>query len=161
MHHKFTMASKLHFIPIIPLFFIISSLLLPATVYSAVDNRQPVRGDINSWCATTPHPATCKFFMARAGYNFKPKCRDDFRTMTVEVAMERALHSQRHAKELEKHCHSRRKKMVWLDCDKLVDDTIFQLNNTVRGLKTNCSAFDAQTWLSAALTNIHTCQVRG
>ncbi|XP_019200356.1 PREDICTED: probable pectinesterase/pectinesterase inhibitor 60 [Ipomoea nil] len=152
------MASKLHFIPIIPLFFI-SPLLLPAaTVYSAVDNRGPVGGDINSWCGTTPHPATCKFFMARAGHNLKPKCRDDFRTMTVEVAMERALHAQRHAKELERHCHSRRKKMVWLDCDKLVDDTISQLNNTVRGLRTNCSAFDAQTWLSAALTNIHTCQ---
>nr|GMC98441.1 probable pectinesterase/pectinesterase inhibitor 59 [Ipomoea batatas] len=135
------MASNLHFIPIIPLFFILSSLLSPATVYSAVDNRQPVRGDINSWCATTPHPATCKFFMARAGYNFKPKCRDDFRTMTVEVAMERALHSQRHAKELEKHCHSRRKKMVWLDCDKLVDDTIFQLNNTAGSVQLNVSHF--------------------
>jgi len=45
-----------------------------------------------------------------------------------------------------------------LDCSKLFDDTVLQLNRTLQGLQNNASDFDAQTWLSAALTNLETCR---
>ncbi|KAJ8548387.1 hypothetical protein K7X08_030856 [Anisodus acutangulus] len=58
------------------------------------------------------------------------------------------------------HCRGKRKKLVWMDCDKLIDNTILQLNRTLHGIgsnSTSCTDFDAQTWLSASLTNIETC----
>ncbi|CAK9161073.1 unnamed protein product [Ilex paraguariensis] len=112
------------------------------------------RGDINWWCSTTPHPEPCKHFLGRP-----PKHISEFRTMMVQVAMEQAVHVQCQAKQLRKHCRrSRRKKAAWKDCNTLFDDTILQLNRTLQGLEANMiSDFDAQTWLSAALTNLVTC----
>ncbi|KAA8533848.1 hypothetical protein F0562_031365 [Nyssa sinensis] len=80
--------------------------------------------------------------------------------MTVQAAMERALHAKVHAKQLGQRCGSKRKKAVWTDCLKLFDDTIFQLNRTLQGLQNNasCSDFDAQTWLSASLTSLEICR---
>ncbi|GFY84313.1 plant invertase/pectin methylesterase inhibitor superfamily [Actinidia rufa] len=110
--------------------------------------------------STTPHPEQCKIFMG-SHHRFVPKHRTDFRTMVVQIAMERALHAQIHMKELRNHCHSKHEKAVWTDCSKLISNTIFQLNNTIQGLKTtkNCTGIDAQTWLSTALTNLETCRV--
>ncbi|KAL2555987.1 putative pectinesterase/pectinesterase inhibitor 60 [Forsythia ovata] len=49
--------------------------------------------------------------------------------------------------------------LQWRDCRNLIDDTIIQLNSTLQGIQTNNSFtdFDAQTWLSTALTYIETC----
>lgn len=117
--------------------------------------------DINWWCSTTPHPEPCKYLMADVSpQRYKPKCKQEFRTMTTEVALEQALQVQKHAKNVGQHCRGKRKKLVWMDCDKLIDDTILQLNRTLHGIQSNftsCSDFDAQTWLSASLTNIETC----
>ncbi|KAK2975837.1 hypothetical protein RJ640_022854, partial [Escallonia rubra] len=117
--------------------------------------------DISRWCKSTPHPEPCKYyFMNHSPPHFKPRHRGDFRTMMVEVAMERAIHAQSCARHLGKHCQrNRRKKAAWRDCFKLFDNTVHQLNQTLQGLKTNSSSdFDAQTWLSAALTNLETCK---
>ncbi|KAI8032186.1 putative pectinesterase/pectinesterase inhibitor 59 [Camellia lanceoleosa] len=113
--------------------------------------------NINYWCNTTPHPESCKIFMG-GQHSFVPKSKPDFRTMVVEAAMERALYAQAHAKELGQHCHSKHAKAAWLDCSKLFDNTVLQLNRTLQGLQNNASDFDAQTWLSAALTNLETCR---
>ncbi|THG23087.1 probable pectinesterase/pectinesterase inhibitor 60 [Camellia sinensis] len=113
--------------------------------------------NINYWCNTTPHPESCRIFMG-GQHSFVPKSKPDFRTMAVEAAMERALYAQTHAKELGQHCHSKHAKAAWLDCSKLFDDTVLQLNRTLQGLQNNASDFDAQTWLSAALTNLETCR---
>ncbi|XP_031107482.1 probable pectinesterase/pectinesterase inhibitor 33 [Ipomoea triloba] len=106
--------------------------------------------------------------MAHAGYNnVRPKCRSDFRTMTVGVALERAIHAQNTAKSHGSNCRGKRKKRVWMDCDKLIANTVLQLNRTLDGVKDNgpdwtnqtfCADVDAQTWLSTALTNIETCR---
>ncbi|KAL2540081.1 putative pectinesterase/pectinesterase inhibitor 59 [Abeliophyllum distichum] len=53
----------------------------------------------------------------------------------------------------------KRRMVAWRDCRNLIDDTIVQLNSTLQGIQTNNSFtdFDAQTWLSTALTYIETC----
>ncbi|MCE2055602.1 hypothetical protein HAX54_042991 [Datura stramonium] len=131
-------------------------------LHQSNSNEEDTSDDINWWCNTTPHPEPCKYFMADASVQrtFKPKCKAEFRTMTAEVALEQALLVQSHSKNVGQHFRGKRKKLVWMDCDKLIDDTIFQLNHTLRGIgsnSTSCTDFDAQTWLSASLTNIETC----
>ncbi|KAK6145366.1 hypothetical protein DH2020_022186 [Rehmannia glutinosa] len=55
---------------------------------------------------------------------------------------------------------SKRKTIVYRDCNNLIDNTILQLNITLQSIQTNASFtdFDAQTWLSTALTNIEICR---
>lgn len=139
------------------LLFIFFSLL-----HQSYSIEESTSDDINWWCSTTPHPEPCKYFMADTTLQrtYKPKCKADFRTMTTEVALEQALLVQNHSKSMGQHFGGKRKKLVWMDCDKLIDDTIHQLNRTLHGIgsnSTSCTAFDAQTWLSASLTNIETC----
>ncbi|KVI07205.1 hypothetical protein Ccrd_014443 [Cynara cardunculus var. scolymus] len=111
-------------------------------------------GYINRWCQTTPHPDNCKHSLGRG----EPRYRADFRIMALEAALKLAHHTQSFAGELDKYGRSKRKKAVWEDCCKLVNNTILQLNQTLMGLKNSkISDFDAQTWLSASLTNLQTC----
>nr|GMC54433.1 probable pectinesterase/pectinesterase inhibitor 59 [Ipomoea batatas] len=94
---------------------LIISFLLPQSAYSNEEAAVEGGGDIDWWCAATPHPETCKFYMAHAGYNnVRPKCRSDFRTMTVGVALERAIHAQNTAKSHGSNCRGKRKKRTWL-----------------------------------------------
>lgn len=83
--------------------------------------------------------------------------------MMVEAALERALHAEIHVNELRRRCRGKRKLAAWLDCSGLISNTVFQLNNTLQGLKAtaanvNWTDADCQTWLSTALTNLDTCR---
>ncbi|XP_047325961.1 probable pectinesterase/pectinesterase inhibitor 60 [Impatiens glandulifera] len=107
--------------------------------------------EVDQWCDTTPHPQPCRIFMAR----YNPRHRAEFRDMAIQVALARATHALETAQGLEPQCHSKRTKAVWLDCLNLFRDMVAQLNRTSIG---HCNALDAQTWLSAALTNLETCR---
>lgn len=67
---------------------------------------------------------------------------------------------QRQARAFGQNCVTRNQRSVFGDCLKLYDNTVFNLNRTLHGLlvKRSCSPFDAQTWLSTALTDIETCR---
>ncbi|XP_057798361.1 probable pectinesterase/pectinesterase inhibitor 59 isoform X2 [Salvia miltiorrhiza] len=105
------------------------------------------------WCSTTSHPQPCNHHMKQ----FHPKSHQDFRTMSVAAAMERA---KTLARELS---GSTSKKMVQRECEDLIDGTILHLNATLQSMMSSSTrananaASDEQTWLSAALTNIETC----
>lgn len=127
----------------------------------ALPEGDEANGDINSWCETTPHPEPCKYFLSQHQKYSKPNNSIDFRRMMVQVALEKALQEQSCTENLENQCHSKRRKLAWLDCNTLFQHTIYQLNQTLEALKINTSIsfdFDAQTWLSAALTNIEICR---
>ncbi|XP_074369593.1 putative pectinesterase/pectinesterase inhibitor 33 [Apium graveolens] len=137
--------------------FIIISQALPDS-----DESPTAGGDISYWCQTTPHPEPCKYFLSH-NFNSRPQNQTHFRQMMFQVALDRAELAQNYTARLESQCRSKRKKAAWNDCNKLLRDTILQLNRTLKGTKThatgnNCSSFDAQTWLSAALTNLETCR---
>lgn len=117
-------------------------------------------GNINSWCETTPHPEPCKYYLSH-NQQVEPKDSGDFRRMMVEVALEKALQEQNGTDRLEDRCDSKRRRAAWIDCNTLFQNTVYQLNQTLEALKSNTSIsfnFDAQTWLSAALTNIEVCR---
>ncbi|KAL2527073.1 putative pectinesterase/pectinesterase inhibitor 17 [Abeliophyllum distichum] len=112
---------------------------------------------INRWCDKTPYPEPCKYFMNHGPRHFVPKQKSDFRKLAIELAMERALKAEVHTKELGVKCRNERERAAWADCLKLYENTIEQLNKTIDP-NTKCTDFDAQTWLSTALTNLETCR---
>ncbi|GAB4858785.1 hypothetical protein Ancab_010262 [Ancistrocladus abbreviatus] len=82
--------------------------------------------------------------------------------MTVEVALQRAIAAQSHAWRWGKHCKTHNERAAWIDCVKLYDYTIIQLNRTLHGLdkiNASCTNSDIQIWLSMALTNLETCRI--
>lgn len=139
---------------ILSFFFIVS--LIP-TISS--DDNVVSNNSIEWWCSTTPHPDPCNYFMGRDSVRFSPKTREDFRTMTIVAALERAADAQARASKVGE-CKSKRKTIIRRDCNSLIDNTILQLNTTLESIQTNASFtdFDAQTWLSTALTNIEICR---
>ncbi|KAE8022395.1 hypothetical protein FH972_008197 [Carpinus fangiana] len=135
-------------------------IVFSATTFSTVLSKKSST-DINWWCKKTPHPEPCNYFMGHSRHRFAPKHRSDFRKMAVQVAIDRALNAQRHALQQGRNLDNKCQKAVFSDCLKLYDNTITQLNRTLQGLggtKRSCTDFDAQTWLSTALTNIETCR---
>ncbi|KAL8210828.1 hypothetical protein R6Q57_005265 [Mikania cordata] len=137
--------------------FLLYVLIVFSSVSFAFKEEEDAGGDIDYWCETTPHPQQCKYFLSREAHH-APRHRKDFRMMVLQVALERAQDALTCSSNIRNKCTSKRKERVWLDCNKLVNDTILQLNQTLDGLKHNRSSdFDAQTWLSTALTNLETC----
>ncbi|VVA10939.1 PREDICTED: pectinesterase [Prunus dulcis] len=142
------------------------SLLLSILIFSfifqtALSRSHHHSSRIRTWCQKTPHPEPCNYCMSHSRHRLVPKHTSEFRKMMVQVALERALNAKSYASQFGQNCQNNQQKAAWADCLKLFEDTVHQLNITLEGLgtKRNCSNFDAQTWLSAALTNIHTCQV--
>ena len=120
------------------------------------------RSNITWWCNKTPHPEPCKYFMSHGAHCFAPKHMTEFRKIMVRLAFDRVLMSEKNVLEFEQSCKNWQQKASCRDCLKLFYNTILQLNLTLQGLETrrrmSCSDFDAQTWLSTALTNIQTCE---
>ncbi|KAK4572042.1 hypothetical protein RGQ29_030451 [Quercus rubra] len=143
------MNTKLLFI----IFFLFST-----TFSTALSNNS---SNIDWWCNKTPHPEQCKYFMNNSNHDFAPENRSDFRKMAIQVALDRAMSAQIHALQFREKIENNRQKAAWSDCVKLNECTILQLNRTLQGIGTNrsCTDFDAQTWLSTALTNLDTCRL--
>ncbi|KAI3720811.1 hypothetical protein L2E82_31805 [Cichorium intybus] len=137
--------------------FVLYVLVVLSSVSWSMQEEEELGSDINYWCDTTPHPQQCKYFLSHGGHH-TPRHRKDFRMLVLEIALQKAQEAQMCSSDLRNKCKSKRKKAVWLDCSKLVNQTILQINETLIGLRNNRSSdFDAQTWLSAALTNLETC----
>ncbi|KAI6696210.1 hypothetical protein NL676_016329 [Syzygium grande] len=128
------------------------------------NNNNATTGDIDWWCDTTPHPQPCKYFMSNAGDSHcnTSMQRSGFRKIAVDVAMQRALEAYQQVLHLRSDLVNHRQRTVWVDCLKLYDNTLLQLNRSLQGLlglNRTCTDFDIQTWLSAALTNIEACRL--
>ncbi|CAK9161076.1 unnamed protein product [Ilex paraguariensis] len=113
--------------------------------------------DHNWWCNQTSYPETCRYYMSQGSPNFSSTQRTEFLNMAVHVTMDQALVALNHTKSLGSKCLNAREEAAWSDCIKFYESTILQLNQTLN-LNTKSTAFDIQTWLSAALTNLHTCR---
>ncbi|CAN7115174.1 hypothetical protein BRARA_C01473 [Brassica rapa] len=115
---------------------------------------------IDQWCYKTPYPDPCKrYFINRNGFR-PPTQLSDFRVMLVEAAMHRAISARDALASSSLNCTDGQKQAVFADCIDLYGDTIMQLNRTLECMspKASCTDFDAQTWLSTALTNTETCR---
>ncbi|KAF2315789.1 hypothetical protein GH714_040327 [Hevea brasiliensis] len=135
-------------------------IFLLSSIFFSAESKSSKASNIAWWCNETPHPETCKYFVNQRHQHFAPNHRSEFRNIMVQLALERALGAQRQVFRLKPKCQSHDHRAVWIDCFKLHADTIVQLNRTLQGIQTKngCTNFDAQTWLSTALTNIQTCR---
>ncbi|XVE63905.1 hypothetical protein DITRI_Ditri07aG0058600 [Diplodiscus trichospermus] len=143
-------------VKILLIFFISFSSIL-STMLS-----RNTQGNVTWWCNRTPHPEQCKYFMSQGAYRFAAKHLTEFRKTMVRLALDHVLMAENNVKVFGESCENWQQKTAWIDCLKLFDNTILQLNLTLQGLKyrrkMSCSDIDAQTWLSTALTNIQTCE---
>ncbi|KAF5800416.1 putative pectinesterase [Helianthus annuus] len=136
----------------------ISFFILLITIFISAFFSSALPNDANWWCEKTPNPEPCKHFMSNKSHKFGHIMgKSDFRKAALELAMERALNAESHTKWLGQKCRNKRERAAWADCLKLYESTILQLNQTLDPT-TKCTTFDAQTWLSTALTNLETCR---
>lgn len=126
---------------------------------SATSASQYRDDDIHRWCSLTPHPKPCVYYLCRPPRPPAPKDRLEFFTLSVHVALKRALRAQRRLKSLKRLCQHRPARPAWSDCAKLYENAVLQLNRTLRRSPTKRrGGDDAQTWLSAALTDLDMCR---
>jgi len=84
--------------------------------------------------------------------------------MLVKVALDQAVITHSQTVKFGPSCTNNQRKAAWSDCVNLFQNTVAQLNRTLKGLNpaassdVKCTDFDAQTWLSTAQTNIETCR---
>ncbi|KAF1896427.1 hypothetical protein Lal_00034125 [Lupinus albus] len=137
-------------------------LLLSSSIFSlATSRRSRSSSNIGWWCNQTPHPEPCKYYLRqKQQHRYILKHKAKFREVLVHLALQRSLIMQTQAREFRQNSMTMKQKPVLDVCLKLYDNTVFHLNRTLLGLKDRkrCSSFDAQTWLSTALTNIETCR---
>ncbi|XP_027333143.1 pectinesterase-like [Abrus precatorius] len=142
------------------------TLSLLSSIFSIASSRSAPASSSNIewWCKLTPHPMPCKHYISTqimTKHHFKIKHKIEFRGMLVQLALDQALIMQKEANDSDQNNMSTKNhRTVHGDCLKLYEKTIFHLNRTLECLhvKPNCSPDDTQTWLSAALTNIQTCE---
>lgn len=115
------------------------------------------QGEIRSWCAKTPHPKPCEFFLGHNPKGTPIKGKSDFLKISLELALERADNARSNCYSLGPKCKNEKEKAAWADCVKLYEHTVSRLNHTANP-NTKCTQDDAQTWLSTALTNLETCR---
>ncbi|CAN8244634.1 unnamed protein product [Cochlearia groenlandica] len=121
-------------------------------------------GGINQWCDKTPYPYPCKsYFKNHNGFQ-QPTQLSEFRVMVLEAAMDRSISARGKLTISGQNYTDLKKQAVLADCIDLYGDAVLQLNRTLQGVSPKagdgnpCTGFDAQTWLSAALTNTDTCR---
>lgn len=136
---------------IFPLLFI-SCFIFPSTTngYS--------NAIIKAWCTQTPHPQPCEYFLSQNPKITSPIVKkSDFLKVSLDLVLDRALRAQLNTYSLGPKCRNEREKNAWADCIELYENSINKIKSTVDP-NTKCSATDAQTWLSTALTNLETCK---
>ncbi|CAN7122535.1 unnamed protein product [Brassica rapa subsp. narinosa] len=139
-------------------------LLLCFNPLTILADDNSTTGGIDGWCDQTPYPDPCKcYFKNHNGFRL-PTQLSEFRIMLVEATMDRAISARDELAQSSRNCTDCRKQAVLADCIDLYGDTIVQLNRTLEGVSPKagtgkgCTDFDAQTWLSTALTNTETCR---
>ncbi|KAG0458864.1 hypothetical protein HPP92_021992 [Vanilla planifolia] len=140
--------------PLILLFF----FSFPILCFSTKSPSHPNPSNIEWWCRQVPHPESCRYYLS---YSNKPphlKQRSEFYQLSVKAALRQAIHAENHVKRLGPLCQKKPEKTAWLDCWKLFGNTVVQINRTMAPAGGKCTTgLKAQSWLSAALTNLFTC----
>ncbi|EEF50348.1 pectinesterase 2 [Ricinus communis] len=111
--------------------------------------------EVQSWCSKTPNPGPCEYFLSHNPKNTPITHESDFLKISTELALQRAIHAQVNTYSLGTKCRNEREKTAWADCLELYEYAVLWLNHTTTS---KCTKYDAQTWLSTALTNLETCR---
>ncbi|KGN56178.1 probable pectinesterase/pectinesterase inhibitor 59 [Cucumis sativus] len=136
-------------------------LFISITFFTLLSNNVSAN-PIIKWCKTTPHPRVCVSLMSPI--KPPPQNRREFRQMAIQTTLEKAAEARAYTARFGPTCKTSRQRTAWTDCFKLYNDVVLQLNRTLHCVVTDeaihrrsCTDFDAQTWLSSALTDIDLC----
>ncbi|XP_022862728.1 pectinesterase 2 [Olea europaea var. sylvestris] len=137
-------------------FAILTLVITSFFIFPAISGNS--RAEIKAWCARTPYPQPCEHFMEHnPKYGFPIKGKSDFFKMSMQLALDRAMHARVNTYSLGAKCRNAKEKAAWADCLELYENTIMKINKTVDP-STKCTSVDMQSWLSTALTNLETCK---
>ncbi|KAA8529027.1 hypothetical protein F0562_033485 [Nyssa sinensis] len=116
-----------------------------------------VHGDTISSCSQTPYPEICNSFVGSQPIGTLDETQFlPFRQSAIQVTMAQAQQAHMLMSAMDLSSFDERAKSAWDDCLELYEDTVNQLNRSL-GSNNPTSMADAQTWLSAAITNQQTC----
>lgn len=108
----------------------------------------------SSICTKTPHPKLCNTLRS----TFPHKTLDEnvvgLRDLSLRATLAHAANAHNLMSEMDLSLFDELGLSAWSDCLELHQDSIHHLN---RSVGSNIDAFDAQTWLSAAIANEQTC----
>ncbi|CAN0902557.1 Probable pectinesterase/pectinesterase inhibitor 59 [Linum grandiflorum] len=123
--------------------------------------------EVTLWCKETPNEEACtRYVSIQTDFSVESgiQHKSAFRELSIEAALKKALDVESQLYKQKSKCRNPQQLTVWSDCTKLHASTIRHLNSTLQCLKgttpptMRCTDFDAQTWLSSALTNVETCR---
>ncbi|GFQ03142.1 probable pectinesterase/pectinesterase inhibitor 6 [Phtheirospermum japonicum] len=110
-------------------------------------------------CTQTPYPELCSSLTSatRPQTTLDDENLPDFRDMSLRTTLAQAENALKLVSNMDLRSFNELGKLAWADCLELYEDTIYQLNRSVESKNIN-APIDAQTWLSASITNEQSCQ---
>ncbi|XP_052181337.1 pectinesterase 2-like [Diospyros lotus] len=147
------MARKLLQLLLLALFLSCTAILITP----ALSDDGTADDDIHRWCHRTPFPEPCKYYITNSPAHSVPRNSTEFERLMVEISLAQAVDAWTEARKMKPSCRSEQEMAAVGDCLRLYDHIVLQLNQTLKP-ETECTQFDAQTWLSTALTDLETCR---
>ncbi|KAL9359811.1 hypothetical protein Peur_047934 [Populus x canadensis] len=132
---------------------VLTFLLVPFLLSSTILGYNS--DEVMSWCSKTPNPQPCEYFLSHDHRNTPITHESDFLKISMQLALDRAMQGKVNTYSLGSKCRNGLEKAAWEDCLELYEDSILWLTKTT---SSKCTDYDAQTWLSTALTNLETCR---
>ncbi|XP_059655365.1 pectinesterase-like [Cornus florida] len=117
-----------------------------------------VHGGRITSCSQTPYPGICNSFVRTQPQATLDKTQFAFRESNLRVTLNQAEKAYRLVSAMDLRPFNKQAKLAWADCLELYEDTVSLLNQSLSSHSTPTGMADAQTWLSAAMTNHQTCQ---
>ncbi|XP_042020997.1 pectinesterase-like [Salvia splendens] len=111
-------------------------------------------GNATSICTYTPHPELCNTLQTTSPRKTLDENDVDLGRLSFKETLAQATNAHKLISEMDSSSLDELGRSAWSDCLELYQDTIHQLN---RSIDSKIDAFDAQTWLSAAIANEQTC----
>lgn len=111
-------------------------------------------GNATSICTHTPHPELCNTLQTTLPHKTLDENDVDLGRLSIRETLAQAASAHKVISEIDSSSLDELGRSAWDDCLELYQDTIYHLN---RSIDSKINAFDAQTWLSAAIANEQTC----
>ncbi|KAL1363654.1 pectinesterase [Arachis hypogaea] len=134
----------------------IGYILIVYSLFACVHGKEQLS------CNQTPYPNVCKHYVETATYTLSTQDEHvsspsySFHGMALKVTMDQAIRAHQLVSTMDpkNFKENKKAKMAWEDCLELYEDTIYQLNRSMKSKNLN----DKLTWQSASIANHQTCQ---
>lgn len=107
-----------------------------------------------SLCAQTPYPRLCNTLVVTKPLATIYETQFQIRQLALQNTLNKAEQAHGLVAAMDVSSFDERAKLAWADCLELYEDAVNQLNRSLGSINQH----NAQTWLSAAITNQQTCQ---